>query len=110
MYTVIGLPTSLRIGPYDIAVELVDKFEPDSAWGQFDGGKATISLVVVQPSEMFALNVVLHEIMHVLYELFHLQPIDDEERIASTLAAGWVQVLRDNKQLVKWMNSIIGSV
>ena len=107
MTTFDGLPTSLRIGPFDVAVEIVDKVFDDDAWGAYVHGKQLIQLKSEMPSKTFAIETVLHEINHAVYSLFELRKKDCEERIVSTLAAGWTQVFRDNPRLLLWLSSAV---
>ena len=43
----------------------------------------------------------IHEIFHAIFYEYNLQDGDKEERIVTTFATGWAQVLQDNPELRK---------
>jgi hypothetical protein len=52
---------------------------------------------------VFALDTVLHELMHAVYSVCHLRVSDDEERVVGMISSSLVQVFRDNPKLVAWI-------
>lgn len=96
------LPKSVRIGPYDLDLRVVEKMEGDDDWGSFIAHQG-IEVRAEQPNDIFALDTVLHEVMHAIYEGALLEAGDKEERVVAAMASGMVQVVRDNPDLVKWM-------
>ncbi len=95
------LPPSIRIGPFDVALEAKDKLSEADEWGDFE--VVTIRLKSAQPSPTFAVDTLLHEIYHAIYKWHSLRKHDDEERICSVMATGLTQVLRDNPKLLAWI-------
>ena len=98
-----GLPPSIRIGPFDIHIQVAEQFEDEDLWGACDFNKCLIELRASQPSAAFAVDTVLHEITHAIFKIYLLKEGDDEERATSAFATGWTQVLRDNPGLLKWI-------
>lgn len=100
-----GLPSSLRIGPFDVKVIILDQLDGDDDWGEYLHGSLIIHIVSPQPTPSHAADTVVHEINHALWRISNLRDSDDEERIVSALATGWTQVYRDNPKLIQWIAS-----
>lgn len=105
-----GLPEFLKVGPFKVRLEIKAKLEDEDIWGGFynsDDNRAeyVIELRMAQPTPAFALDTVLHEVMHAIYKTFGLTDGETEEKVASALATGWVMVLRDNPELTKWIGA-----
>lgn len=104
-----GLPSSLRIGPFDVAVIVRDVIDDDDKhWGQYNPA-VSIELRRDQRNAQGALDTVLHEIAHGICGVFELAEGEsrDEERICSAFAAGFAMVMRDNPQLMAWIYRMI---
>ena len=100
------LPPTLRIGPYDYKLILVDKIQDEGEredWGKYEYCKLTITISKDQPNQLFAADTVLHEILHAIYTHAGIQPVTPEEGICSALATGLIQVFRDNPKLLAWV-------
>ncbi len=95
-----GLPSSIRIGPFEIPVLIVEK--ADDEWGSYTHG-ISIELRNPQPNAIFALDTVLHELAHGVYKTCSLGEHSTEEQICGAMATGFTQLLRDNPQLVSWI-------
>jgi hypothetical protein len=106
-----GLPSSLRIGAHDITILVVKDLKVDNGkcWGCYASLEHTIRLEAIQLNLIFAFDTVLHEINHAIMDAWYLQKGDSEERVASIMASGWTQVLRDNPALMEWMRTALGS-
>lgn len=104
-----GFPSVLRIGPFDVAVEVKDKIDDrDDDWGSYNHGIG-IEFVRSQPSATFALDTAMHEINHGIYRTFGLNQESNEEAVVTAMATGWAMVLRDNPQFVNWLYRMIGA-
>jgi hypothetical protein len=101
------LPSSLRIGPFDVHIETREKLADEDTWGTYNGASLIMQFQSGQPSNTFAVDTVLHEINHAIYRIFGLREGDDEERIVGVMATGITQVLRDNPKLVAWLREIL---
>jgi hypothetical protein len=98
-----GLPPFLRIGPVDVRIEVLDRLPDDDCWGSHDHRTLLIQLDRTIPSKHYAVDIVLHETMHALYRTWHIDDKTEEEGTVSCLATGLTQVLRDNPQLLNWI-------
>lgn len=106
------LPDTIRIGHRDFKIK---KMSP--AWasdtsnsGEYCGAQEEIRVQVNMPSRHFAVEVVLHEISHAIFDCFGLDDEDDalkEERVIHAMGCGWTQVFRDNPELVEWINETL---
>ncbi len=101
-----GLPKSIRLGPFDIALIVKDKISDDDDAGIYHNG-ISIELRGDQFNAMFAVDTVLHEISHGLYRAAGLDKKSSEENIVTAMATGWTQVFRDNPALLTWLYQMI---
>jgi hypothetical protein len=95
-----GLPKTVRVGAtkYDVVV-----VRPSDNWGrQFETG--WIEIADDQGTGVRALETVLHEITHAIYNSYVIRSGDDEERTVTTLAKAFAQVYHDNPALLRWMS------
>lgn len=104
-----GLPTSIRIGPYDHKV-IVKEIIPDdgsTVFGEFSSERLEITIHPSNhPHDHHIVDTLLHEILHGLFEYSGLD-LKVEERICSFLGTGLMQVIRDNPELVKWLTKAV---
>lgn len=53
------------------------------------------------------LNTLIHEINHAIFQVYFIDPEEDnEERIVTTLANAWTQVYKDNPELIKFISKM----
>jgi len=97
-----GLPKSVRVGPYVIPLQILDELG-DDVLGDFSFGRLAIRLATTQPSSVFAVDTVLHELFHAIWKVYNIKQGDDEERIVTTMAMSMVQLFHDNPGLVSWL-------
>lgn len=102
-----GFPPSLRIGPFDMAVEVKDKINDDEDAGVYNHGLSIELRSDQHNSAVFALDTVLHEIGHGIYRTFGLNEASNEEAVVTAMATGWAMVLRDNPAFVNWLYRMI---
>ncbi len=102
-----GLPPSLRIGPYDIAIIIKDKVSEADDAGLYHNG-ISINLKKDQYNPIFAVDTVLHEINHCIYRCAGLGKAAPEETAVTAMATGLTQVFRDNPKLLKWLQKVLG--
>ena len=92
---------NLRIGHRSIRLE---RMRPGEAHDQDARGLylPNAGVIHVDPDQQpdVQAEVVLHEVIHALWETYGLPPRVDEEEVASVLAKGLAQVIRDNPALV----------
>lgn len=96
-----ALPDSVKVGPFVYAIRKLDRLSDEDNWGECDSGTLTISLKRAQPSPVFALDSLMHEVGHAIWKLFALGDENKEETAVAALATGWVMVLTDNPALAK---------
>lgn len=81
-------------------VEQVLQTATDVNYGMHDGSKSTI---YINPEwckkDCRHANTLIHELLHAIYDVYHIQDTDDEERTVTTMANGLTQVLKDNPEL-----------
>ena len=53
------------------------------------------------------LNTLIHEIYHAIFQVYVIDSEDAEERIVTTLTNGWIQVYRDNPELIKFITKML---
>ncbi len=102
------LPTSIKIGPFDIAVVVKDKIDDDngnkdSSWGAYTHG-IMIELTINQHNNrIFALDTVMHEVSHGIYRCAGLDVMSNEESVVTAMSTGWLMVLKENPKLLQWI-------
>ena len=101
-----GLPKSLRIGPYDIGLQLRE-FDDLDTWGCWAFGALAIQLSPNQPSKSFAVDTLIHELFHALWKIYGLAQQDSDERYATVMATAWTQLYKDNPRLLSWIASAL---
>jgi hypothetical protein len=103
MSKAVRLPTSLRIGCFDIRV--IEWTHRDASavrrFGEFSCVEETIRVETGERSGPAVLSTLLHEINHVIYWAHNLTDEDKEERVVDTYANAWVQIYRDNPELLR---------
>ena len=97
------LPATMRIGPYTTQIEIGGTMEATGFHGTYDECRNVLMMSCNQPSVQQAVDTLIHEITHGIYRVACLQAGDDEERVVSVLATGWLQVYKDNPWLIKWI-------
>ena len=104
-----GVPSSIRAGPYDVVFEIVDNPNDSDddhvTWGRWRSTKLTVQVNREQPSSIFAVGTMLHELLHVAWSLNSIGHEDIEERIVSSLSDYLIQVFRDNPTLLAWIST-----
>lgn len=101
------LPSTVRIGPYDIKVSIVDATPDEDDWGVYYDDQCLICLATGAPNGPFAVDSVLHEILHAVYRMAKLAEGDGEERVVSLVSVGLTQIFRDNPELLEWIKVVL---
>jgi hypothetical protein len=104
-----SLPKSVRVGPYDIALEPMTpaRQHTEDATGYFAYAETKIAFEAHPVSGPYAADTLIHEISHAIYYVYGIKSEDDEERTVSTLSTGLVQVFRDNPWLLGWLKKAL---
>ena len=103
-----NFPSSIKIGPFDVAVVLKDKIDDDngnkdSSWGAYTHGVMIELCTGQHDNKIFALDTVMHEVSHGVYRCAGLDPSSGEESIVTAMSTGWLMVLKDNPALLCWI-------
>jgi len=106
MIKVDGLPSSLRVGPYDITIAIVD--ELTGSYGEFSPVEQEIRLLREYKTAALAVDTLLHEVLHAAWFAAAL-PKKYEERTVSALAPTLTQILRDHPEVLEWVRKALGA-
>lgn len=96
-------PTSLRIVGREFEVKMLDEY--DGQVGGVDHPSCTINIKSGQ-QKLLEADTILHEAVHVLDEIFQLGLT---ERHVYCLTGGIIALLRDNPELVKYLQDAIAN-
>jgi len=98
-------PNKIKIGPYDYNVETVDHLMDlqGELYGQHDPSSNTIRINGAIKNEQIKAETLWHEILHAIWNIFHLGCPCEEEKAVSSLATGVAMVMRDNPALRKYL-------
>lgn len=105
----IQLPERIKIGPYYFEInERAESWQrATDAHGSMIFEDLQINAVTEGRSDIFILDTVTHEINHGIWSVYHLEEDDSEERIVSTLATGFIAVLRDNPEFMAYIQEVL---
>ena len=100
-----ALPSSIRVGPYDFAIELMPASWRDTTGylGEFSPDEHVIRLQAEPAGAAIAIDTLLHEIGHAIWWGYHLADSEQEERVVSIMGTAWTQVYKDNPALLQWI-------
>ena len=102
------LPSSIRVGCYDISVQQMEDREAMShgIYGHYASTEHTIRINgELSPIKM--LNTLMHEVFHACYDIAGLSDEDEEERIVTLMANACTQVVRDNPDYNRFVQQCI---
>jgi hypothetical protein len=104
------LPSTVRVGPYDCAIEKWSHHQAAGArrWGEFSAIELTIRIQKDMPCPVKAVDTFLHELGHAIYWAYNIDDGDKEERIITTQATAYTQMYRDNPWLLAWIGTTLG--
>ena len=108
MITVDGLPSAIRVGPYDIKIV----FLPDDSddYGHFLASELELGIQRQFASGAVAVDTFLHEILHAVWWAAALpRKRCEEERAVSQIAPSLTQVFRDHPELLTWMQKTLAA-
>tara|TARA_Y100000114_G_C11647412_1_gene272398 strand:- start:280 stop:615 length:336 start_codon:yes stop_codon:yes gene_type:complete len=107
-----NLPKLFDVGPFQIRVVLIDSdysHDVGEQYGSYVERSNTIYLDkgVIDRGGPDAVNLVIHELMHVIYRQYSLLNKTDEELIVNAFANGLTELFK-RTQLLKWVKYTIG--
>lgn len=94
---------SIRVGSFDVKVTPLTVEESEKCLGVFSKNDMRIGLQSKYPSQQMEAQILLHELMHAVYEVMGIHAKDGEERIVAQMSQGLAQVMRDNPKLIEWL-------
>ena len=110
-----GLPKKIKVGPYDIKIELVNQVNDGDSWAEYDLIKRKISIDRAQPCRGSSAAVALHEVLHAIWHLGGMNASlkgqtdggDVEEKIVDVFATWLTGIFKDNPAFFKWYGSLL---
>ncbi len=96
------LPNKIKVACFDIEIREWDTKTANMrrCYGEYSADELIIRIDVTQ-KEQRVVETLIHEIIHAIYNLYNINDDDKEERIVSAMSRGWLQVYRDNPDLLK---------
>lgn len=101
-----GLPKSVRVGPHDLPFVAIKPGEADDSFGAFYHSDASIGLMSEYPRGSVAVEIIIHEITHALLSYYGIKD-EAQEQICLVLGNGFAQIIRDNPELIEWMQETV---
>jgi hypothetical protein len=93
------LPSTVRIGAFDIAIRKIPS-EGYKYNGEYDDGDQEIRMNDGLATEHKEVNVFLHEVLHAVYDKYELRDTDAEEIIVRHFSHALLQFFRDNRSVI----------
>jgi hypothetical protein len=102
-----GLPKSARIGAHDVRLTGLSGQEDDENFGLFRHNTLVeIALSSRIPCGTVAAATLIHEITHALLTYAGVED-DRQEQICEVVGNGFAQIIRDNPELIAWMQKTV---
>ncbi len=100
----VHLPNTLKLGGFRFKIDVVKdlKSSDKACHGTMDWNGQKICLDQDMPTKEFVANVLIHEIMHALWQCYDLPP-KQEESCVFRLSNGLSAVLKDNPELFDYI-------
>jgi hypothetical protein len=100
-----ALPGSIRVGPFDYAIERMNPREAAArdVYGLCSNAEYKISISPMIGSAVKLVDTFLHEVGHAIYNYRHLEDEDKQERVVGNFSVGFTAVFRDNPWLLTWL-------
>jgi len=97
-------PSSVRVGPHTISISLKPREEAqtEEAWGCYNLDNLDI-WVQAELAPTKKARVLLHEIVHALWDVGELGEESDEETAVSVLSTQLLAAMQDNPDVFRWI-------
>ena len=103
-----SLPTRIKVGYRDIEVAQVERGSLDGD-AEYDGFEGRIRVPDDAPVQYLA-ELVTHELDHAIWDISGLPDCGaTEEQIVSAFARSWLQIWRDNPDLIAFIDGALRS-
>lgn len=96
-----ALPAQIKIGPYKIQVTLKETLEDGHAGIYLHGRE--IELQDNQYNPEYAVDTLMHEVLHSIYKCSGLSKRAGEEKTVSAFATALVALMKENPLLLQWI-------
>src|SRR5690348_5942109 len=100
-------PKTLRIGPFDIDIGLLPTEDEAANFGNYENEKQKIGLRKEYSNARQEAEVLLHETIHAVWDIYQLRDVDKEERAVASISIGLAQVMRDNKEFMDYLRQAL---
>src|SRR5690242_2885070 len=94
---------SVRIGPFDIKIKLLEGEARDTCLGTFSDTTMSISLRDKFETQQQEAETFLHELLHAVFSVAGIHDKDSHERTVALLSTSLAGVFRDNPELIAWL-------
>jgi len=95
---------TIRVGPFDVAIEKLRAEERDECLGQFSRIAMSIEMRDQYINPQQEAETLLHEILHVIWYVMGIQGKKEyEEKTVNQMSVGLASVIRDNPELMQWL-------
>jgi hypothetical protein len=98
------LPTSMRFGAHEYALEKGTIPEHERSWGKINTDLHMITIDIDVPNGKRLAETVLHEILHGIWSDRYLPSNAPEEQIIEQLSAGIIAMFIDNPWMLTWLS------
>lgn len=111
MRKVRGLPKAVKVGPHTFTV-----VERGKAWEAMTGAYGHTNYndysidVVTEHRLSNVVDTLLHEIFHAIFYTYDLKDEDVEEKVVRVGTTAWLQVMRDNPELMTFVNKSVKKI
>ena len=102
-----GLPKSVRVGPHDIRFADINGDDAKKNYGTFVPTEQAIRLHDQYASGSLAVDTVIHEILHAIFAVGTVEVKQGEEHVVSVLGTFLTQIIRDNPELIAWLQKTV---
>mgnify|MGYP001599876298 CR=1 FL=1 len=94
-------PGPIKVGAFDIAVV---PWRGAEAYGEFRSTRLEIAIGDDLSGQRLA-ETLLHELMHAIWHVWALSKTNGQEVVVRAMALGMATVMRDNPELMPWIQS-----
>lgn len=102
------LPTKIKVAAFDIDIEDWHHHSANAAhsYGEFSSQENKIRIDVTT-NKIKLIDTFIHEINHAIFWAYGIEDEDKEERVVATLATAWVQIYRDNPDILPFIQDTL---
>jgi hypothetical protein len=113
---IVQLPRKIEVGTVEYPIRIVaatdkllDEANGIAYFGEEDGVPRQI-LIAARLGPKQTLEIVLHEIIHVINHVNEIEDGEDEEIVTTKHGAAWAQFWIDNPKMLLWVNYVVARI